>query len=277
MTAAEQFHVDKVSLSYWRVTFDNGPVNLLDPDTIDQLGALIARIETDPDLTVVVFRSDNPGYFMAHWDFLSDSARVARMQSGPTGLHPYLDNFVRLSKVPAATISEIRGRARGAGSEFVLATDIRFASEQATLGQFEVGVGAVPGGGPMARLGRLVGRGRALEILLGGDDIPAALAAQYGYINRLIPDADIEDFTDAFARRIAVFDKVAVAGIKKLVDVATLPQDDEFAPGLQAYFASAGRPENQPFVQELLRNGLQKPDGIETDLGTAIGRLRQRR
>jgi enoyl-CoA hydratase/carnithine racemase len=185
------------------VTFDNGPANLLDPDTVEQLGALIGRIEDDPDLTVVVFRSDKPGYFMAHWDFLADNTRVASMRPGPTGLHPYLDNFIRLSKLPVATIAEIRGRARGAGSEFVLATDIRFASEKAVLGQFEVGVGAVPGGGPMARLGRLVGRGRALEILLGGDDIPAGLAAEYGYVNRVIPDAEIEDFTDAFARRIA--------------------------------------------------------------------------
>ena len=215
MGADEQFHVDAVSAAYWRVTFDNGPVNLLDPDTVEQLGALIERIEKDPDLTVVVFRSEKPGYFMAHWDFLSDTARVLGMSPGPTGLHPYLDNFVRLSKLPVTTIAEIRGRARGAGSEFVLATDIRFASENAILGQFEVGVGAVPGGGPMARLGRLVGRGRALEILLGGDDIPAVLAAEYGYVNRVVPDRDIEGFVDAFARRIATFDKVAVAGIKQ--------------------------------------------------------------
>jgi enoyl-CoA hydratase/carnithine racemase len=192
MSVAEQFHIAQVSPSYWRVTFDNGPVNLLDPDTIDQLGALIERIEHHPELTVVVFRSDKPGYFMAHWDALSDNSRVAAMRPGGTGLHPYLDNFVRLSKVPVATISEIRGRTRGAGSEFVLATDIRFASENAVLGQPEVGLGAVPGGGPMARLGRLVGRGRALEILLGGDDIPAGLAAEYGYVNRIIPDGEIE-------------------------------------------------------------------------------------
>lgn len=275
MSTPQQFGVHEVSSSYWRVTFDNGPVNVLDPDTIDQLGALIERIEKDPDLTVVVFRSDKAGYFMAHWDALADKARVAAMAPGPTGLHPYLDNFVRLSRVPVATVSQIRGRTRGAGSEFVLATDIRFASEKAILGQPEVGLGAVPGGGPMARLGRLVGRGRALEILLGGDDIPADLAAEYGYVNRVIPDAEIEAFTDAFAHRIAAFDKVAVAGIKKLVDIATLPEDAEFAPGLQAFFATAGRPENQPFYQLLFENGFQQPDGIETDLGTAIGRLRQ--
>ncbi|MFD7025812.1 enoyl-CoA hydratase/isomerase family protein [Promicromonospora sukumoe] len=273
--STEQFHVDEVSPSYWRVTFDNGPVNLLDPDTVEQLAALVDRIEAAPDLTVVVFRSDTPGYFMAHWDFLSDTARVVGMAPGPTGLHPYLDNFVRLSRVPVATVSEIRGRTRGAGSEFVLATDIRFASEQAVLGQFEVGVGAVPGGGPMARLGRLVGRGRALEILLGGEDVPAARAAEYGYVNRLVPGAELEDVTDAFARRIAGFDKVAVAGIKKLVDVATLPADDELARGLEAYFATAGRQEHRPFVGLLFEHGLQRPDGVETDLGDAIGRLRQ--
>jgi enoyl-CoA hydratase/carnithine racemase len=275
MSTAEQFHIAEVSPSYWRVTFDNGPVNLLDPDTIDQLGALIERIENDPELTVVVFRSDKPGYFMAHWDALSDNARIAAMRPGPTGLHPYLDNFVRLSRVPVATITEIRGRTRGAGSEFVLATDIRFASEKAVLGQPEVGLGAVPGGGPMARLGRLAGRGRALEILLGGDDIPAGLAAEYGYVNRVIPDGEIEGFTDAFARRIAAFDKVAVAGIKTLVDVATLPANEEFAPGLQAFFATSGRPENLPFRQLLFQKGFQQPDGIETDLGAAIGKLRQ--
>jgi enoyl-CoA hydratase/carnithine racemase len=86
--AAEQFHVSEVSPSYWRVTFDNGPVNLLNPDTIDQLAELIERAEHDADLTVVVFRSEKPGYFMAHWDFLSDAERVAKMKPGPTGLHP---------------------------------------------------------------------------------------------------------------------------------------------------------------------------------------------
>jgi enoyl-CoA hydratase/carnithine racemase len=275
MSTAEHFHVEQVTPAYWRVRFDNGPVNLVDPDTIEQLGALISRVDNDPDLTVVVFYSDKQGYFMAHWDFLADNTRVLGMQPGPTGLHPYVDNFVRLSKLPVATISEIRGRTRGAGSEFVLATDIRFASEQAIFGQFEVGVGAVPGGGPMARLGRLVGRGRALEILLGGDDIPAELAAEYGYVNRVVPDDEIERFTDAFARRIATFDKAAIAGIKKLVDLATLPEDGEFAAGLEAYFATVARPENRPFTQLLFEHGLQQQDGIETDLGTAIGLLRQ--
>jgi enoyl-CoA hydratase/carnithine racemase len=275
MTTADQFQVEEVSPAYWRVTFTNGPVNLVDPDTIGQLAALVGRIEAAPALTVVVFRSDNPDYFMAHWDLLADRTRVAAMKPGPTGLPPYLDNLVRLSKVPVATISAVRGRARGAGSEFVLATDIRFASDKAILGQFEVGTGAVPGSGPMARLARLAGRGRALEILLGGDDIPASLAAQYGYVNRVLPDAGLEEFTDQFARRIAAFDKVAVSGIKQLVDIATLPGHTELADGLRTYRATSGRPENASFYRTLFEQGLQQPDGIELDLGTAIGRLRQ--
>jgi enoyl-CoA hydratase/carnithine racemase len=275
MPTSEQFRVDEVSPSYWRVTFGNGPVNLIDPDTIDQLAALIDRITAAPALTVVVFGSDNPAYFMAHWDVLADKTRVATMPPGPTGLHPYLDNFVRLSKVPVATISSIRGRARGAGSEFVLATDIRFASDTAILGQFEIGLGSVPGGGPMARLARLVGRGRALEILLGGDDIPAALAAEYGYVNRVLPDAELDEFVDRFAGRIAMFDKVAVAGIKQFVDVASLPADAEFAPALATFFSTSGRPENAPFAKLLFEHGLQQPDGVELDLGAAIVRLRQ--
>jgi enoyl-CoA hydratase/carnithine racemase len=271
----EQFDVDEVSPAYWRVTFSNGSINLIDPDTIDQLAALVTRIETATAVTVVVFRSANPDYFMAHWDVTSDNARVGSMTPGPTGLHPYLDNFVRLSKVPAATISAIRGRARGAGSEFLLATDIRFASDTATLGQFEVGAGAVPGGGAMARLARLVGRGRALEILLGGDDIPAGRAAEYGYVNRVVPDADLDAVADGLARRIATFNKTAVSGIKQLVDVASLPDDAEFAPGIAAFFASVSRPENVQFTRTLLDHGLQQPDGIERDLGAVISRLRQ--
>ncbi len=166
-----------MSQAYWRVTFSSGPVNLIDPDTIEELAGPLDRAAADAELRVIVFRSDNREFFMAHWDLLADKSRVAAMQPGPTGLHPYVDNMIRLSKLPIATICLLRGRARGAGSEFALATDMRFASERAVLGQFEVGIGAVPGGGPMARLPRLVGRGRALEILLGADDFDAARAA----------------------------------------------------------------------------------------------------
>jgi enoyl-CoA hydratase/carnithine racemase len=266
-----QFSVEEVSPSYWRVTFENGPVNLVDADSIEQLGDLVTRIEESPAVTVVVFDSANPEYFMAHWDLKADRARVAAMPPGPTGLHPYLDNLVRLSKVPAVTICAIRGRVRGAGSEFVLATDIRFVGDKAILGHPEVGLGAVPGGGPMVRLARLAGRGRAAEILLGADDVPADLAERYGYVNRVLPDAELAGFVDVFARRIAGFDKAAVEGTKALLDWASLPPDEEFGPGLTEFFRTSGRPENAARVRYLFENGLQTPAGVELDLGRAVG------
>jgi enoyl-CoA hydratase/carnithine racemase len=271
--AEQQFQVEEVSNTYWRIRFANGPVNLIDPDTVEELAELIMRLENAPDLTVALFYSDNPDFFMAHWDIRSDRARVAAMQAGPTGLHPYLDNFVRLSGVPLLTISAIRGRARAAGSEFVLATDVRFAGDKAILGQFEVGIGAVPGGGAMARLARLVGRGRALEILLGGDDFPAELAAQYGYVNRVFPDAELDDAADRFARRVAQFDKTAVQEIKHLVDVSAMPAQEEFAPGLDAFFRTSGRPQQLPRVKALFEQGLQQADGAELDLGARLENL----
>ncbi|MGW0086270.1 enoyl-CoA hydratase/isomerase family protein [Streptomyces sp. NPDC003393] len=270
MSTHAQFAVDEVSPSYWRVTFSNGEINLIDPDTIEQLAELITRIEQAPDLTAVVFRSANPDFFMAHWDMLSDRSRVAAMKPAPSGLHPYADNLFRLAKVPAVTISEIDGRARGAGSEFVLATDIRFAGPRAILGQFEVGVGSVPGGNPTGRLPRLLGRGRALEILLGADDFPAELAAAYGYVNRVVPEGELARFVDAFARRVASFDKTAVARTKALVDAESLPTGESYGASLQAFFQTSGRPENAHRVRSLFERGLQRPDGVELDLGRHV-------
>jgi enoyl-CoA hydratase/carnithine racemase len=238
--ASAQFVIEEVSPAYWRVTFDNGPVNLLDADSIEQLTRVIARIEDSDVVCVVVFRSANPEYFMAHWDLRADRTRVAAMAPGPTGQHPYVDNLIRLSKAPAVTISEVRGRVRGAGSEFVLATDVRFAGDRAILGQFEVGVGYAPGGGAMARLARLVGRGRAAEILLGGDDLSAEIAERYGHVNRMLPDGGPAAFVDAFARRIARFDKEAIVAIKSLLDLASCLRTTSSVPGTPR---SCGRPD----------------------------------
>jgi len=130
------------------VTFENGLVNLIDAGSIEQLARPVTRIEESPAVTVVVFDSANPEYFMAHWDLGADRARVAAIAPSPAGQHRYLDNLVRLSKVPAVTISAIRGRARGAGSEFALVTDIRVAGDRAILFHFEVGLGSVDWGYP---------------------------------------------------------------------------------------------------------------------------------
>jgi enoyl-CoA hydratase/carnithine racemase len=211
--------VDRRSPGYCRVTFDHPPINTITATTVAELAELVGLIEEDADLNVVVFASANPNYYLAHYDVEHDPRRTAALPLGPTGMHAWLDLLVRLSRAPAVSIASIRGRARGAGSEFVLACDLRFASRENTLlGQFEVGTGLVPGGGPMARLSRLVGRGRALEILLVADDLDGPRAERYGYVNRVIPDAQLDDEVDQIASRLARFDHEALARTKPYVD-----------------------------------------------------------
>jgi enoyl-CoA hydratase/carnithine racemase len=180
------------SPAYWRVTFDNPPLNIFGPETIPRLNEIITALETDDHVKVVVFDSTVEGFFLSHYDFLASPEDLTGLPPGPTGLPPLPDLLVRLSRAPVVTVALIRGRATGVGSELALASDIRFASrEKAILSQWEVGAGLLPGGGPMARLPRLMGRGRALEVLLGADDIRADLAEFYGYVNRSFPDADL--------------------------------------------------------------------------------------
>ena len=151
------FSLDRRSPGYCRVTFAHPPINTITATTVEELGELVGLIEQDADLNVVVFASANPDFYLAHYDAEHDPSRTLALGVGPTGMHAWLDLLVRLSRAPVVSIASIRGRARGAGSEFVLACDLRFASRQNTLiGQFEVGMDVVPGGGPMARLSRLV-------------------------------------------------------------------------------------------------------------------------
>jgi enoyl-CoA hydratase/carnithine racemase len=211
--------VDRRSPSYCRVTFDHPPINTITPTTVAELAELVGLIEQDRDLNVVVFDSANPDFYLAHYDVEDDPDRNAALGVGPTGMHAWLDLLVRMSRAPVVSIASIRGRARGAGSEFVLACDLRFASgENTLLGQFEVGTGVVPGGGSMARLSRLVGRGRALEILLVADDLDGPRAEQYGYVNRVIADDQLDEEVDAIASRLARFDHDAIARTKSYVD-----------------------------------------------------------
>ncbi len=182
--------------------------------------------------------------------------------------------LVRLSRAPVVSIVSIRGRATGVGSELALASDMRFASrETAILSQWEVGAGLVPGGGPMARLPRLMGRGRALEVLLGADDIGGDLAELYGYVNRALPDAELDAFVDALAIRIASFDKQAITETKNFVNVASLPPDAEIAPEWDACLASIQRPAAQTRINKLMERGFHKPGDVENRLGYHVGRL----
>jgi enoyl-CoA hydratase/carnithine racemase len=264
----------KHSPEYWRVTLNHPPVNIFGPKTIPQLNEVITAIETDKELKVVVFDSAIDGFFMTHYDFLAKVEETTSLPPGPTGLQPLPDMLVRLSRAPVVSIASIRGRATGVGSELASACDMRFASrEKAILSHFEVGAGIVPGGGPMARLPRLMGRGRALEVLLGADDIPGDLAERYGYVNRCFPDADLDAFVESLANRIASFDKQAISETKRFVDVASLPPDYEIAPEWDVCLASIMRPAAQKRIAMLMERGFHKAGDVETRLGYHVGQL----
>jgi enoyl-CoA hydratase/carnithine racemase len=248
--ADRQIRLERRSSFYWRVTFDHPPLNIFGPETIPQLNEIITTLENDALVKVVVFDSAVEGFFLTHYDFLAKSEATTSLPPGPTGLPALPDMLARLSRAPVVSIVSIRGRATGVGSELSLASDLRFASrEKAILSQWEVGAGLVPGGGPMARLPRLMGRGRALEVLLGADDIRGDLAELYGYVNRALPDAELDAFVEALAARIASFDKQAVAATKHLVDIASLPSDAEISLEWDAFIASVGRPASQTRIK----------------------------
>jgi enoyl-CoA hydratase/carnithine racemase len=271
-----QFRMTRVTPDYWRVTINHPPFNIFGPDSIPQLDAVITALERDPEVKVVVFDSAVPGFFLTHYDFVAPLDRTTSMPAGPTGLPPLPDMLARLSRAPVVSIVSIRGRASGVGSELALASDMRFASrEKAILSQFEIGAGFVPGGGPMARLPRLIGRGRALEILLGGNDVPGELAERYGYVNRALPDAELDPFVDALAQRIATFDKQSLAEIKRLVNVSSLPSDDALAAEWSGFIASVQRPAAQASIRKLMDAGLQRNPDVEINLGRYTGQINE--
>ena len=262
------------SNAYWRVTFDLPPLNIFGPANIPQLEEVVSSLETDERVKVVVFDSAVEGFFLTHYDFLAKPEDSAKYPAGATGLQPLPDMFARLSRAAVVSIALIRGRATGVGSELALASDMRFASrEKAILSQWEVGAGLVPGGGPMARLPRLIGRGRALEVLLGADDVGGDLAELYGYVNRSLPDSQLDDFVEKLAKRIASFDRQAIAATKHLVNIASLPPDSEIAPEWSAFFDALGRPAAQERIKKLMERGFHRPGDVENRLGYYVGQL----
>jgi enoyl-CoA hydratase/carnithine racemase len=274
VSSVRQIRLERRSPSYWRVTFDHPPLNIFGPETIPELNEIVTALETDEHVKVVVFDSAVEGFFLTHYNFLAPLEDSTSLPPGPTGLQALPDMLARLSRAPVVSIVSIRGRATGVGSELSLASDMRFASrEKAILSQWEVGAGLVPGGGPMARLPRLIGRGRALEVLLGADDIRGDLAELYGYVNRSLPDAELDTFVDALAMRIASFDKQAIADTKRLVDVASLPSDTEISPEWDAFLASLSRPASQDRIKALMERGFHRPGDVENRLGFHVGQL----
>ncbi|MFC4809931.1 enoyl-CoA hydratase/isomerase family protein [Paenibacillus sp. GCM10023250] len=268
----KQLTVNRKTSAYWRVTFLNPPINLLDPDTIDELLTHMDQFETDPELKVVVFDSADPDYFIAHYDM----ARAGEAPKSPraSDLPAWFEFTTRLAKSSVVSIAEIRGRARGIGSEFALACDMRFASlEKAVFGQPEVGVGIVPGGGGNEMLARLAGRARALEIVLGADDYDARTAERYGWINRALPDTELGGFVDNLARRIASFDQQALSEAKRLLNRAGLPGAPELIESRTAFLSLAATEGTRQALAKAIAQGLGKAGGFELQLGGRLGHL----
>jgi enoyl-CoA hydratase/carnithine racemase len=269
MPRTPQFSVSHETAAVWRVTFHNPPMNLLDSDTIDELLQLSAAMLADKQLKIVVFQSADPDYFIAHYD-MSRASEAA----GKGGTPPWIEFTTRLAHMPMISLASIRGRARGVGNEFALACDLRFASlEKAIFCQPEVAVGVVPGGGAVERLPLLLGRARALEVLLGCDDIDAATAENYGMVNRAIPDAELDGFVDRLVRRIASFDRQALGTVKQLVNRKTLPSPDALGESLDTFRQSVAWEGRKRRAAPLAQRGISKRGDFELRLGSCLGDL----
>jgi enoyl-CoA hydratase/carnithine racemase len=267
-----QFTIAEVATGYWRVTFSNTPVNQCDPDTLLELQRVVDLIESDETLQVVVFDSADPEFFINHFDV----SKVADfpLVPGPTGLPTFIDATTRLAASPVVTIASIRGRTRGGGSEIALACDMRFASlERGIFAQIEVGAGVFPGGGGTERLPLLVGRARALEIVLGSDDFDAATAEKYGWVNRAFPDAELDGYVDNLARRIASFDKPALAEAKRLINRRTLPSAEDLLETQDAFLEAFSWPTLQQRGPRIRRRAVEVGADFEARFPHYLGDL----
>jgi enoyl-CoA hydratase/carnithine racemase len=266
-----RIHIKKHSAAYWRVTLDNPPINLFDEELSGELQQLVGELEKDNEVKVVVFDSANPDYFIAHVDLVRTND--FNLEHGPTGLSPFPDFLRRLEQSPFVTIGVLRGRARGVGSEFLLGLDIRFASrEKAILSQIEVGTGVIPGAGGLERLPKLIGRARAMEVILGSDDFDADTAALYGWVNRSIPDAELDEFVERFATRITTFDSKALALAKKTINERVgLVSTADLTASQNNFFGTLTWSETEARVAALMERGLQQRGDFELRLGENLG------
>lgn len=252
------------------IEFDHPPINLIDRDGVIDLLKLAKALEADNDTRVVIFRSANPEFFFAHFDLAAQLGKpVPELPEGQASLLSNL--FTRFSRLPQVTIGELRGRARGAGSEFLLALDMRFASlENAVLGQPEVAVGLLPGAGGTVRLAQLLGRGRALEVCLAGEDFDAATAERYGWINRAVKDAELSRHCQALAERIAGFPASGIAHVKAVVDQVSAAPKPALVCESKRFSADMGSPATEERVHWLMANGGQQDSPMERALGRAL-------
>jgi len=242
------------------VTIDNGPINLLDQTLIGDLDRAGRALESDPSVKVVVLQSANPEFFIAHADINLIQQAPATPPPRTEKLGTFQAMIDRFRTMPKATIARIEGYCRGGGSELVLACDMRFAAlGKAVLGQPEVGVGIVPGGGGSVHLPRLVGRGRALEIILGCGDIRADVAERYGYVNRALPADEIGHFVTSLALRIATFPIEAIALAKQAVGMADAGLEDDLAREEVMFLQSAHTTAARRRMAAGLAGGMQTP------------------
>src|SRR5580692_7247544 len=262
MPDSSQFHTDRSNPGRWTITFSNPPINMFVPTTIVELAALLIDLEADRSEKVVVFQSTNPDFFIAHLD-------VSKAAERPEVLGLWSDVVLRLASMPVVSIAKIRGRTRGIGNEFVLACDMRFASRQSALfGNPEIGVGLVPGGGALEWLPRLVGRSRALEIVLSGDDFDADIAERYGWVNRTLDDGDLDSFVETLVRRLASFDRETLAAAKAQVSRFGTPTAAELQSSNDLFFPLLALPGAQTRRAKVRGIGY----GVRSDFELNFGR-----
>jgi len=257
---------------YWKVSIDSPPLNLFDPELLNGLEEVVRRMKASPNLRVVVFESAIRDFFIAHFDIVRGAEILSRKTQ--SGLLPWFDVAKALYESPVISIAAIRGRARGVGIEFAAACDIRFASDKAIFGQFEVAVSTIPGGGSMEFLPLLVGRARALELIIGGEDITAEIAERYGLVNRVISDEKFDEFVHEFAVRISQFDPVITGQAKTMINErAPKPAMEHMEESRTAYIQANLRSEKKPILDKLKAWGIQQDGDFEYRLGDYLNRI----
>jgi enoyl-CoA hydratase/carnithine racemase len=246
------------------------PMNLLGPELVRDLVSLIQQAEVDGAVKVVVFKSADPDYFISHVDVtrIKEYRAEAAKLTGEASL-ALLFRYLSTSRL--VTIAQIEGCVRAAGSEFILACDMRFAArETAIFSQIEPAFGLIPGGGAAQHLTRLMGRGRALEVMLSADDYDADTAERYGWINRALPAATLGDFVNALAHRIAKFPAAGHAVVKERVNAIALAPVEDFRRDSDLFGENVGYPEAQARFQAAFQRGFQTREA-ELSLGRLLG------
>jgi enoyl-CoA hydratase/carnithine racemase len=259
----------------WFADIAAPPMNLLGPELVRDLVSLIQTAEADDAVQVLVFKSADPDYFISHVDVTR--INEYREQAAKLTDDASLGLLLRyLSQSRLVTVAQIEGRVRGAGSEFVLACDLRFAArESAIFSQPEQGFGLIPGAGGIQHLARLMGRARALEVMLSADDYDAELAERYGWINRALPNAALGEFVRSLAHRIAGFPAAGRAVVKDRVNAISLAATDDFRRDSDLFLECARDPETQRRIRVAMTRGFQTHDG-EIALGLMVSDLADR-